>query len=540
MKIKFIFAIFTLFMLAACHRNEGEARREVPIRIVYPPELAPLMNAVGAELRSENPPTSTAINLEQTSEYPINAANKISTGEMKIEAWISPLMSLVDYTNSRIINLGAKQANCKKIFETPAVIATQDVFVENFKDKGGVFPWNDFIDLTDSAANQNTQNYLVSFGVGHHETTAGGLAALLQLIYLAQPVKSPVISPDNFKSNEFVARFQKYLGKVGEYAAKDEILFTKAAAVQDHLFFVISTEQQLINYNKTKPPGAKSLYALYPQEGSVWLDYNLCMSDADWVSPVQKGAIKELTELILKKTWQKNIINYGFRSALPDVKEDEYSSFPQFGAVTNIPHSNPRPELGEGVLKYIFNNSSKLKRPFAAMYILDTSGSTESGNTLSAGKRMMRALLAGDGPNDLSGLMAFSEEPTLLAPFSNDHGAKIKLLDVQQGTGGSAVYDAVADSIRAITKDELQGYRKIIYLFTDGNDNRSKMSLGTLLDLIRETRRHNDISLEVVALQGDNVDLSDIEKITKAFNGNMYKTSVADIDKVVAELSGAY
>lgn len=540
-KLSFIPCLTVIFaaclLMAGCSKEQVSQKREVSLRIIFPPELIPYVAFLQQKLLAQDSPTTVDIKLEQSSEYSVNAANKISSGELKTEAWISPMSALVDYSNSKIINLGARQVSCQKIFTTPTVIAAQDTFIENFKDKSHFFSWHDFMDLT-SNVGSNGQNYLISYAMGMPETTASGLPALLQLLHLAKPQKMQTLTPAGLNDDSLKAHFRKYLNTVAYYAPREDNLFAKTAAIQDHLFFALSTEQQLIRYNLTKSPDQKMLYALYPTEGSLWLDYSLCLSDADWVSPLQRSAFKELSDFIAADKHQADIIRHGFRSVKLETKASAYDSFVNAGSIAALSDSS-KVVVENALLKYVLQNQSSMKKPFAAIYLLDTSGSTENGSILLAGKRMMRALLSSNNPQDTSSLMTFSEDVKLISKFSNDHSEKIKALDPLQGTGGSAFYDALAESISKISDEKLQTYRKIIYVFTDGNDNTSKMSLGTLIDLIRETRRHHDISLEIVAIQGSE-DLSDIDKIAKAFNGNLYKTTLEEIDRIVADLSGAY
>lgn len=531
MRYKILFALIALLSFGCSKTETPENKRtaEVSLRLVYPPETHELMvnltsRAQGAGIKLELIPTNA-----------VSAAGKIASGEIKTEAWLAPMTGLVAYTNSNIVNLGAPQVNCQPIFATPVVIAAQERFISNFKDRARYFSWNDFFEISNAGAKaaEAGSEKQISYTAGMIDMTASGLPSLLQLLHFSRTLKSKPLDSSIFSDQKAMERFKEYVSNISYYAPKEKINLEKAAGFHGHLYFAFTTERELVLYNHAQSDVARKLYALYPIEGSVWLDYNLCLSNADWVVPTQKAAFGQLAEIAKGSGFQQTAVAQGFRPATDDSASD-LSGLSANGALAEKLTVEPA-VVGDGVIAHAVKNVDEMLRPFAAVYLIDISGTTQ-GLPLSAGKRLMRALLASSTGKNLSALVSFADEIAVRSDFSNQHSNTIAILDKLEASGGSALYDAIAQAVRMITKDELRAYRRNLYIFTDGNDNRSSMSIESLIDLITEMRRHYDVNVEFVALEAPDTNFRDVERIARALNANFYRTRLESIDKVITGL----
>ena len=124
-----------------------------------------------------------------------------------------------------------------------------------------------------------------------------------------------------------------------------------------------------------------------------------------------------------------------------------------------------------------FDNSI---RPINVVVMLDTSGSMTLSIELlkQAAEQFLIRLL----PDDKARVGAFNDKIQFNARWSNDRDQLItdtKNLDFGNGT---RLWDAVGASL-----DELKGIdgRKVILVFTDGDDTESRMRLGTVIDRAR-------------------------------------------------------
>jgi Ca-activated chloride channel family protein len=146
---------------------------------------------------------------------------------------------------------------------------------------------------------------------------------------------------------------------------------------------------------------------------------------------------------------------------IPDLTKDDFTVFD---------NEKPQPLI-------YFDNSI---RPINVVVMLDTSGSmtlTIDLLKLAAEQFLLRLL-----PEDKARIGAFNDKIQFNAKWSSDRDQMItdaKNLDFGNGT---RLWDAAAASL-----DELKNIdgRKVILLFTDGDDTESKIRLGTVLDRAR-------------------------------------------------------
>src|SRR3954447_1526510 len=146
---------------------------------------------------------------------------------------------------------------------------------------------------------------------------------------------------------------------------------------------------------------------------------------------------------------------------VPDLTKDDFNVFD---------NEKPQPVV-------YFDNSV---RPINVVVMLDTSGSMTL--TIDLLKQAAEQFLLRLLPEDKGRVGAFNDKIQFNARWSSDRDQMIsdaKNLDFGNGT---RLWDAVGASL-----DELKTIdgRKVILLFTDGDDTESKLRLGTVLDRAR-------------------------------------------------------
>ena len=92
--------------------------------------------------------------------------------------------------------------------------------------------------------------------------------------------------------------------------------------------------------------------------------------------------------------------------------------------------------------------------------------------------------LAALKPGDRAAVLTFASNVVGFTPFSTDRTAARKALEAARVSGETALYDAAAVALRKLR--ETTGRRAVV-LFTDGEDNRSRMSVDQVVDLARAT-----------------------------------------------------
>ena len=119
-------------------------------------------------------------------------------------------------------------------------------------------------------------------------------------------------------------------------------------------------------------------------------------------------------------------------------------------------------------------------QPITVVVMLDTSGSMTG--TISLLKAAAEQFLIRLLPDDQAAVGAFNDKIELSAHFSNNRDALVAdVKDLDYGNG-TRLYDALAESLNALRG--IEG-RRVILVFTDGDDTASRIGRGAVLDRAR-------------------------------------------------------
>jgi len=123
--------------------------------------------------------------------------------------------------------------------------------------------------------------------------------------------------------------------------------------------------------------------------------------------------------------------------------------------------------------------------PVSLGVALDTSGSMVGDKIASARQAIDRFLLELLSPEDEVFLMRFGASAELVHDWTSNKELVSRRLARINPAGGTAMYDAVADSVPLATQG--QHRKKAILLISDGNDTNSQTSVSQVKQMIRET-----------------------------------------------------
>ena len=165
-----------------------------------------------------------------------------------------------------------------------------------------------------------------------------------------------------------------------------------------------------------------------------------------------------------------------------------------------------------------FDNSI---HPITVVVMLDTSGSMTL--TIDLLKRAAEQFLIRLLPDDKAKVGAFNDKVQISSRFTNNRDQLISsVMDLDYGNG-TRLWDAVALSL-----DELKGVegRRVILVFTDGDDTASKVGLGNVIDRARA----DEVMVYAIGLESE------------YFNGQRQVRSKPDggLRKIADETGGGY
>jgi Ca-activated chloride channel family protein len=199
-------------------------------------------------------------------------------------------------------------------------------------------------------------------------------------------------------------------------------------------------------------------------------------------------------------------------------------------------------EDGKPVDITLFSNESQ---PFTAVVMLDQSASMTANLDLlnAAAEQFVMRLL----PVDRARVGAFSDKIQISDAFTNDRDSLISDLKELQFGNPTRLNDAIATSL-----DALEGVdgRRVVLVFTDGEDTASKTGFRTVLDRARnEEVMVYSIGLESEFFNGVRVQRSrpsrDLRKIAEETGGGYFELKKTDqlsptFTRVAAELRSQY
>ena len=187
---------------------------------------------------------------------------------------------------------------------------------------------------------------------------------------------------------------------------------------------------------------------------------------------------------------------------VPDLMQEDFEVF-----------DNEKPQA----ITY-FDNSV---HPITVVVMLDTSGSMTL--TIDLLKRAAEQFLIRLLPDDKAKVGAFNDKVQISSRFTNNRDQLISsVMDLDYGNG-TRLWDAVALSL-----DELKGIegRRVILVFTDGDDTASKVGLGNVIDRARA----DEVMVYAIGLESE------------YFNGQRQVRSKPDggLRKIADETGGGY
>jgi VWFA-related protein len=157
--------------------------------------------------------------------------------------------------------------------------------------------------------------------------------------------------------------------------------------------------------------------------------------------------------------------------------------------------------------------------PISVMLVLDESGSMrkDAAAVADAARTFARQMPG----KDRVGVMLFADKPSLAQDLSTIREFVLRAIDKYQTGGGTALYDALSDSLEKLKKAT---GRTAIVVLTDGRDEdnpgKGPGSVHTLDDVL-ETLKETGTTVYAIGL-GPNVDRATLERIAAASSGDAY------------------
>lgn len=291
-------------------------------------------------------------------------------------------------------------------------------------------------------------------------------------------------------------------GMIRHYAKNTTVFKNYIAKGPDYIDFVALPENDLvaINLGKTdtgQPPPEK-LVALYPKEGTFSHQHpfgivQYDVADGGWTTAEQRDAARKFKDYVLTPEIQKIIMSRGFRPANTNVK----LAYPMT-ADNGIDPAGPAVQLDAPLpdaMTAIQNSWTLVKKQADIVLLFDVSGSMSDGGKLDQAKKAALDFISAiytQQTGDRVGLMTFSEHVQTVMPLTPLEGNLPALTTAINGltpAGGTALYDAVKDTLLQMSSNPEPNRIRAVVLLSDGQDTDSHVSLNDIKQLIKSRQQ---------------------------------------------------
>ncbi len=390
--------------------------------------------------------------------------------------------------------------------------------------------WSDL--LAQAQADRN-------FKWSHPSTTsASGVLATLAMFY-AGADKTRGLTIDDVRSQK-VLDYVGALEKTVRYYGEGELPTAQRVAQtgRDYLDAFVASEAIVIWANQQ--PNV-DLVAVYPSEGALWQDHPLALLEGAALTDLNREAFRSFASFITSADAQQLILAKGYRPADLTIKLDGPSS--PITLANGADPSQPQTALqvpGAQVLDVVRESWLAYKRRTNVMLVVDTSGSMEGtklSNVQTALKTFIDQVKSDDERIGLIEFYSSVDELVALNTLKTNRSPLISRISQLEAGGDTSLLDGVVAAYDRLQRLNDPERINAIVVMTDGKENASNIRLN---ELVAKLQRGNETGVPVVVFgiaYGSDADMSALEAIAGATNGQTYRGTVETIKGLYKILS---
>ncbi len=380
-------------------------------------------------------------------------------------------------------------------------------------------------------------------------TTAAGLLTTAAEFYAAKGKTSRLTKEDldDEGARDYVRQVERTVQQYGG-ESEDQVLARLLDQRQRVLDAFVGQEALVVRFNR-QARGEK-LVALYPREGTLWMDHPLALLEGPWLTPEHRRAYRELADFLRSAPAQRIVLQEGYRPADLGISlDDPESQIKQANGVDPTQPQTMLPVPTYGVLESIRDAWALLKRPANIYLVADVSGSM-SGEKLERAQEALRSFIDQvKGGSDSLALASFAsgvQELVPLGPLATNRSRLEDAIDTLRAGGNTALYDAIlfaADSLHAKKQTDRIN---VVLVMSDGIENasrrvRSGKDPRGLIQALQEAEKRSGLPVLVFTVAyGDDADLDALRQISEAARSQAYKGDPETIRKLYKLLSAFF
>lgn len=391
-----------------------------------------------------------------------------------------------------------------------------------------------------------------NFRWSHPSTaTASGLLAVTAEFYAGagNPARLTLADVERPETVEYVRRIQRTVQQYGA-ETEDQLVARLLAGEARTLDAFVVQEQFVILFN-SRTTGER-LVAVYPAEGSLWLDHPLALLDGPWLTAEQRQAYRAFTDYLSRPETGQLILAAGYRPADLKIPLDERTS--PLRRQNGVDPAQPSTSLvlpATPVLERIRDSWTLLKRPANIYLIADVSGSMQGDRITRAREALLSFVDQVKDGRDRVGFATFStatREQVPLATLDKNRDDLVRAIRAMTPGGNTALYDAIDFGVQRVGELRETDRINVVLVMTDGEENASRRELvagrgdpSRLIAALQERARRTGTPVIVVTIAyGGEAEFDVLRRIAEATNGQAYRSEPETIRRLYRTLSQAF
>jgi Ca-activated chloride channel family protein len=388
------------------------------------------------------------------------------------------------------------------------------------------------------------------FGHTHPEYSNSGLISVLAEIYAATgktenltvaDVKAPKTGDYLREIERAVVHYGSSTGFFGRTLFENGPAYLSAAV----LYESVVIESYGPKYKEKLP---FPVVAIYPKEGTFWSDHPVAIVNRPWVTADHKDAAEKYIEFLMKPEQQLKAAKHGFRPGVEKIKtEDVVAEFKKeykvdSSAQLGIDLTEPKQLLdipSAEVMREALKLWKTAKKHARIVLVFDRSGSMNLGGRLTNAKKGAREIIASLADEDQMAILTFSSTAAWAEKGISLKEGREKLNGIINGLfadGETALYDSIEMAFDQLQMNPDPKVIQAIVVLTDGEDNKSKLTLKKLVDKVKGDSEKKNVRIFTIAY-GAEASKKDLDEISKATQARSYEGTVENIRAIFKDIA---
>lgn len=519
--------------------SDRDDKGRLVLSLAYSPEKAQLFERLVGEFNKHNQRYSVrAIKVDMTDMLSQAQEGRYAAISPDSAIWLGTLDQEWQTADPNRANL---VGSLSRFALSPVVIATWQSEAQKMGYPGKSIGWADL-------ANRATQE--ASFRWSHpSSTTAAGLLATTAEFYAGSGKTARLTQADLSAPavQDYVRKVERTIQQYGG-ESEDQVLVRLLNQSQRTLDAFVAQEALVVRFNR-QARGEK-LVALYPREGTLWMDHPLALLEGPWLTQDHRRAFKEFSDFLRTPPLQRIVLQEGYRPADLGISLDDADS--QIKTANGVDPAQPQtllPTPSYGVLESLRNAWMLLKRPANIILVADTSGSME-GDKINRAREALQIFVGQvRGGSDRLGLITFASdvrEDVPLGDLTKNKSQLTTTIENLRVSGNTALYDGVLTAAERLAALKQTDRMNVVVVMTDGKENasrrvRSSSDPQPLIAALQDLNRRSTVPVLVFAVAYDSdADLAGLQRLSESTHAQAYRGDPETIRKLYQLLSAFF